>query len=64
MMGNCHEDKRGNSASGGNFGQAGKRHGSGGLPPVQRGAAKQDGLVPVGDVHAGRRCLALLALRS
>lgn len=41
-----------------------ERHDPHNLPGVQPAQAEQVGPVPVGDVQAGRDCLALLALRN
>lgn len=52
-----------NSTGGGNIRQAGKRNTEDDLPAMQRGAAEQDGPMPVGDIQNGRDRLELLALR-
>lgn len=58
-----HAKRSGYFEQGRNNGQAVERNCSGYLPGVQPDTAKQDGPVPVCDVHFGRRGLEMLALR-
>ena len=54
----------GHSGKGGNIGSEAVRHGADNLPGMQRDAKEQGGPVPERHIHAGRRDVALLALRA
>lgn len=54
----------GHSGQGGDFGKATFRHGSDDLPRMQPDAKEQVGPMPERHIHAGRRDVALLALRA
>lgn len=54
----------GHSGQGRNNGQAAFRHGSDNLPRVQPDPKEQNRSVPERHIHAGRRDVALLALRA
>ena len=54
----------GHSGQGGNIGQTAIRHGSDNLPGMQPDAKEQVGPMPERHIHAGRRDVALLALRA
>lgn len=57
-----HAKRSGNFGKGRNYGQAVARHGSHDLPTVQPYPQEQGRHMPVGDFHAGRGGVALLAL--
>lgn len=59
-----HANGIGHSGTGGNFGSAAIRHGSDDLPRVQRHPQEQDRPMLERVVPAGRRDMALLALRA
>lgn len=59
-----HANGIGHSGKGGNIGSAAIRHGSDDLPRVQRHAQEQDRPMPERVVPAGRRDMAVLALRA
>lgn len=54
----------GHSGQGGNIGQTAFRHGSDNLPGMQPDAKEQVGSMLERHIHAGRRDVALLALRA
>ena len=63
FMGDGNAERIGYFEQGRNIGKTAKRQCADNLPAVQRHSEEQVGPVPVGHVHLGRGCMALLALR-